>query len=35
VAALLDLDPDRVRLWLLARCVREAIDGLPTRELAR
>lgn len=35
MAELLDLDAERVRLWLFARCVQESIHHLPTRELAR
>jgi streptomycin 6-kinase len=35
IAALLDLDPQRVRPWLFARCVQESL-GCPTiREVAR
>jgi hypothetical protein len=36
---LLDVDPERVRLWLFARCVQESLHDLtmrePARELAR
>jgi streptomycin 6-kinase len=35
MAALLDLDPQRVRLWLFARCAQESLHSLPMRELAR
>ncbi len=35
MAGLLDLDPERVRLWLLARTVQEAIDDASMREPAR
>jgi len=35
MAELLELDAERVRLWLFARCVQESIHHLPTRELAR
>ena len=35
MAELLELDVERVRLWLFARCVQESIHHLPTRELAR
>jgi streptomycin 6-kinase len=35
MAALLDLDAERVRSWLFARCVHESIHDLPSRELAR
>ena len=35
MAELLELDVERVRLWLFARCVQESINDLPTRELAR
>ncbi len=35
MAELLELDFERVRLWLFARCVQESIAYLPTRELAR
>ena len=34
MAELLELDPERVRLWLFARCVQESLHHLPTRELA-
>lgn len=35
MAELLELDVERVRLWLFARCVQEAIRALPMRDLAR
>jgi len=35
MAELLELDVDRVRLWLFARCVQESIRALPMRQLAR
>ena len=35
MAELLEIDVERVRLWLFARCVQESIHHLPTRELAR
>jgi streptomycin 6-kinase len=35
MARLLDLDPERVRLWLLARCAQESVHDLTMRELAR
>ncbi len=35
MAGLLDLDPERVRLWLFARCAQESLHNLPMRELAR
>ena len=35
MAELLELDVERVRLWLFARCVQESIHALPMRELAR
>jgi streptomycin 6-kinase len=35
MAGLLDLDPDRVRLWLFARCGQESLHDLTMRELAR
>jgi streptomycin 6-kinase len=35
MAALLDLDPERVRLWLFARCAQESLYDLSMRELAR
>ena len=35
MAALLDLDPDRVRLWLFARCAQESLHDLTMREPAR
>jgi streptomycin 6-kinase len=35
MADLLDLDAERVRLWLFARCVQESISALPMRDLAR
>jgi streptomycin 6-kinase len=34
MAALLDLDPQRVRLWLFARCVQESVDEPELREVA-
>lgn len=33
MASLLDLDGERVRLWLFARCAQESLGGLPWREL--
>jgi len=35
MAGLLDLDPQRVRLWLFARCAQESLNDLTMRELAR
>ena len=35
MAELLELDAERVRLWLFARCVQESIRALPMRDLAR
>jgi streptomycin 6-kinase len=35
MADLLDLDPDRVRLWLFARCAQESLRDLTMREPAR
>jgi streptomycin 6-kinase len=35
MAHLLDLDPDRVRLWLFARCAQESLHDLTMREPAR
>jgi hypothetical protein len=35
MAELLELDGERVRLWLFARCVQESIHAVPMRELAR
>jgi streptomycin 6-kinase len=35
MAALLDLDAERVRLWLFARCVQESLHDVTMRELAR
>lgn len=35
MAELLELDVERVRLWLFARCVQESIHAVPMRELAR
>jgi streptomycin 6-kinase len=34
MAKLLEVDPDRVRQWLFARCVQESIDDLKLRWLA-
>jgi streptomycin 6-kinase len=34
MAALLDLDPRRVRLWLFARCVQESVEEPDLREAA-
>lgn len=31
---LLDLDAERVRLWLFARCAQESVHDLTTRDLA-
>jgi streptomycin 6-kinase len=35
MAQLLELEAERVRMWLFARCVQESIHHRPTRELAR
>jgi len=35
MASLLELDPDRVRLWLFARCAQESLRDLTMREPAR
>lgn len=35
MAGLLDLDRQRLRLWLFARCAQESLHHLPTRALAR
>jgi hypothetical protein len=35
MAELTNTDPERVRLWLFARCAQEALRDLPARELAR
>jgi streptomycin 6-kinase len=35
MAGLLDLDPERVRLWLFARCAEEALNEPSMSELAR
>jgi streptomycin 6-kinase len=35
MAGLLDLDPQRVRLWLFARCAQESLHDLTMRGLAR
>ncbi len=35
MAALLDLEPDRLRLWLFARCVQESPDSPTLAETAR
>jgi streptomycin 6-kinase len=35
MAHLLDLDPDRLRLWLFARCAQESLHDLTMREPAR
>jgi streptomycin 6-kinase len=35
MAHLLDLDPERVRLWLFARCAQESLHDLTMREPAR
>jgi streptomycin 6-kinase len=35
MAGLLEVDPERVRLWLFARCVQEALHHPPMREPAR
>lgn len=35
MASLLKVDPERVRLWLFARCVQESLDDLTMRTLAR
>ncbi|MBA2309365.1 MAG: hypothetical protein H0W01_08750 [Pseudonocardiales bacterium] len=34
MAALLDLDADRLRLWLFARCVQECLDEPELYEVA-
>ena len=34
MAGLLDLDPERVRLWLFARCVQESADDAGLRAAA-
>ncbi|GAA3383129.1 hypothetical protein [Cryptosporangium minutisporangium] len=34
MADLLDLDSDRLRQWVFARCVREAIDHPELRDVA-
>ncbi len=35
MAALLDLDPGRIHLWLFARCAQESLQSPTMRELAR
>ena len=35
MADLLDVDPERVRLWLFARCVQESLHDATMREPAR
>jgi len=35
MAGLLDLDPDRLRLWLFARCVQESPDWPTLAQVAR
>jgi streptomycin 6-kinase len=35
MAGLLDLDPQRIRLWLFARCAQESLHDLTMRDLAR
>ena len=35
MAALLDLDADRLRLWLFARCIQESVDYPPLYHVAR
>jgi streptomycin 6-kinase len=35
MAGLVDLDPQRVRLWLFARCAQESLHDLTMREMAR
>jgi streptomycin 6-kinase len=35
MAGLLDLDPQRIRLWLFARCAQESLHDLTMHELAR
>lgn len=35
MAGLLDLDPERVRLWLFARCAQESLHDQTMRQLAR
>jgi streptomycin 6-kinase len=35
MAGLLDLDPERVRLWLFARCAQESLHDQTMRELAQ
>jgi streptomycin 6-kinase len=34
MAGLLDLDPDRLRMWLFARCVQESADWPELRSVA-
>jgi streptomycin 6-kinase len=35
MAALLSLDPERVRLWLFARCAQESLNSPTMRDVAR
>jgi streptomycin 6-kinase len=35
MAALCDLDPDRLAVWLFARCVQESFDSPPLADVAR
>jgi streptomycin 6-kinase len=35
MAQLLDVDPERVRLWLFARCAQESLHDLTMRDVAR
>jgi streptomycin 6-kinase len=35
MASLLELDPERVRLWLFARCAHESLGDPSMREPAR
>ena len=35
MAGLLDLDPERIRLWLFARCAQESLHDVTMRQLAR
>jgi streptomycin 6-kinase len=35
MADLLEVDPERVRLWLFARCAQESLDDQALREPAR
>ena len=35
MAELLELEPDRVRMWLFARCAQESVCDVSLREPAR